>query len=575
MLDFDIPESLKTRVAFRLRFLYRDKYSEKMLEQFLHLIESHKKGSNKLYEKWNQKDVILITYGDSIIKESNKGLESLYDFIRELNGVFSILHILPFFPYSSDDGFSVTDYYAVDPKLGDWSDIAKLNREIDLMIDLVINHISAKSNWFQSYLNENPEFEDFFIAIDPEEDLKKVVRPRNTPLLTPYKSKNGRKYLWSTFSSDQIDLNFSNPKVLIKMTDLLLYYIEKGARIIRLDAIAYLWKKIGTPCIHLPETHEVVKLFRDILDYLYPRTILLTETNVPNDENLSYFGEKDEAQMVYQFSLPPLLLHALYSGNSKYLSQWAQTIPDPAPDGTYFNFTASHDGIGVRPLEGLMPKEEKMEMMNKMVEFGGHISTKTNKDGTESPYEINITYLDALKGTSKGEDGLQTSRFLCSQLIMLELKGIPAVYIHSLTGTPNDEQGAKATGRPRSINRKKWKWNELKTHLTENKQAGIVFNELQKIIALRKMQPAFHPDAKQSVTFVQDEVFAVRREAKDENQVIVCISNIHDQSLEIDLPSYIKPKFIWKDLLKGVEFNLKISNSYSMDPYETLWLEQQ
>ncbi len=575
MQDLDIPESLKKRVAFRLRFLYRDRYTEKIQNRFFHLINSYKTGKDKPHDKWNEKDIILITYGNSIKKESKKGLESLHDFIRELNGVFSILHILPFFPYSSDDGFSVTDYYAVNTELGDWSDIKKLNREIDLMIDLVINHISSKSHWFQSYLNGDPEFRDFFIAIDPEEDLKKVVRPRNTPLLSPFESTDGRKYLWSTFSSDQVDLNFSNPEVLLRMADLLLFYVEKGARIIRLDAIAYLWKKIGTPCIHLPETHEVVKLFRDILDYLYPEAILLTETNVPNDENLSYFGEKDEAQMVYQFSLPPLLLHSLHSGNSKYLSKWAQTIPDPAPDATYFNFTASHDGIGVRPLEGLMPKEEKMEMMNKMVEFGGHISTKTNKDGTESPYEINITYLDALKGTSKGTDSFQTSRFLCSQLIMLELKGIPAVYIHSLTATPNDKLGAKETGRPRSINRKKWDWYELKAHLKENGQAGIIFNELKKIIALRKMQPAFHPNAKQSVTFVQDEIFAVRREAKNEQQVIVCISNIQDQTLEIDLSSYIKPIYKWKDLLKGAKFDVKTSNSYSIKPYETLWLEQQ
>ncbi|MEJ2096688.1 MAG: alpha-amylase family glycosyl hydrolase, partial [Deltaproteobacteria bacterium] len=169
-----------------------------------------------------------------------------------------------------------------------------------IMMDLVLNHVSAESDWFRRYLRGEKRFEHLALEADPSNDLSRVVRPRAWPLLTEFRKDSGETvHLWTTFSADQIDLNFQDVNVLALMVEILLLYVEKGAAIIRLDAIAYLWKEVGTSCIHLPQTHEMVKLFRAILDAVSPGTLIITETNVPHAENISYFGtDFDEAQLV-------------------------------------------------------------------------------------------------------------------------------------------------------------------------------------------------------------------------------------------------------------------------------------
>ncbi|OFY57143.1 MAG: alpha-amylase, partial [Bacteroidetes bacterium RBG_13_46_8] len=383
------------------------------------------------------------------------------------------------------------------PDLGDWHDIENIEKEYDLMADLVINHVSQHHPWFINYLKNEEPGKDYFIAEDPHADLSSVIRPRSTPLLTKYASVDGFRHVWTTFSEDQVDLDFRNTKVLAEMIRIFVFYLQKGIRIIRLDAIAYLWKQAGTSCLHLPETHEVVKLLRTIGNAIHPGFLLLTETNVPNRENLSYFGDGDEAHMVYQFSLPPLLLYTLYSGNSGYLVKWLASLPETGRNCTFFNFTASHDGIGVRPLEGLLPADEVKTMLESMRHFGGRVSLKRNPDGNESVYEINITYFDAMKGTSGGMDEFQAERFLCSQLIMLALKGIPAFYMHSLLATPNDYEGINRTGRSRSINRRKYTDKEIRLLLNEDTVCRRVFNELKNGMNIRKSKPAFHPGSRQ------------------------------------------------------------------------------
>jgi len=440
-----IPEiSFIKKIEDRLRFIYKEKYNYTILESLLEVISGYSLILNK-GNKWDEKDVVLITYGDSIKNNNERPLQTLKSFLdTRLKDELSVVHILPFFPYSSDDGFSIIDFRQVNPELGDWNDVKDLTLNFNLMADLVINHASSKSEWFQNFVKQDGKGKDYFIVEDPEKDLSQVTRPRSSPLLTPYETADGIKHVWTTFSADQVDLNFSNPDLLVEMMDILLGYISQGARIIRLDAIAFLWKVVGTTCLHLPETHEVVKLMRDVAEFINPGTVILTETNVPNKENLSYFGDNDEAHMVYQFSLPPLLLHALHTGNSYYLTTWAQSLPQLKGDKTFFNFTASHDGIGVRPLEGLLPDDEKIKLVESMKDFGGMVNYKSNPDGSTSPYELNITYFDALKGTAEGEDEFQAERFLASQTIMMSMAGVPAFYIHCHTQLPRGSGNYKA-----------------------------------------------------------------------------------------------------------------------------------
>ncbi len=558
-----------------LEGLYGKNQTPLLLDEITSLLQHHAiEQKPKEQDRWCEKDVILITYGDSLNATDEAPLKTLNKFIVEnLTDLISTVHILPFFPFSSDDGFSVINYEEVNPDLGNWEDIRALTESVDLMMDLVINHISRESLWFIDFINNKPPACYYFIEMAPQVDLSEVVRPRKSKVLTPVHTHRGVKHVWSTFSEDQIDVNFTNPNVLLEFTRILLLYIKQGARFIRLDAIAYLWKKLGTKCINLPQTHDVVKLLRLILETAAPSSILLTETNLPHDQNLSYFGEQDEAHMVYQFSLSPLLLHGLHKGTSHYLNDWAKSRCEPPSGCTFLNFTASHDGIGLRPAEGLIPREELDALVEFMHSFGGFVSMKSNPDGTDSPYEINISLFDALKGTVNGIDQWQIPRFLCSQAIMLALKGIPAIYLHSLTATPNDLTGVEKTGRTRSINRRKWNLDEL-SGLLKNPHTpnALVFNELRRMLKIRRQHNAFHPDASQEIRSIGDEFFAVHR-CKKESEEVLAITNLTEwpQHLSIkQLIGFSGEALCW-DQLSNQEINQK-NDFVILDPYQTVWL---
>ena len=525
---------------------------------------------------WSEMDSVLITYGDTICSADKAPLQTLRAFLsKRVKNAVSSVHILPFFPYSSDDGFSVIDYRKVNREFGNWSDIEAIASEYRLMTDLVLNHVSRKSAWFKDYVSGILPAERYFIEADPETDLSAVVRPRTSPLLTSTQTRDGVRHLWTTFSHDQIDLDFSNPNVLFEFLDILFYHISKGARVIRLDAIAYLWKRIGTTCIHLPETHEVVKIFRDVLAMVAPDVILITETNVPHHENISYFGKGDEAHMVYQFSLPPLLLHALQTGTCRYLREWAASLDAPPPGCTFFNFTASHDGIGVRPLEGIIPAEEFQRLLDGVVQRGGQVSTKKNEDGSESPYELNITYFSALSDRDHPDPDRHVARFMCSQAVALALQGVPAVYIQSLLATENDLAGVKRTGRARTINRKCWNEKSLLALLNnKNTPTARVFTDYTRLLRLRGEHHAFHPDGAQQILDLGDRVFAVQRTAPDRSEIVVALHNMTDGPVKITVDDRI-PSLAgatkWKEITRGRQRG-KAGRILSLAPYEVCWL---
>ncbi len=561
------------RIQARLDKIYSDSDCSDLAAHIARLLQTFSDQRQPLrarQQRWDESDVILITYGNSIQNGAEVPLQTLAQFLRQhLLDTVSTVHILPFFPYSSDDGFSVIDYRQVNPDWGEWSDIGVMHQDFDLMFDLVINHCSRENLWFIDFVSNREPYTDYFIEVDPQQDVSAVTRPRNTPLLTPVYTHRGRRHVWATFSEDQIDLNFANPKVLLEFIQIFLFYIEQGARFIRLDAIAFLWKEISTCCLHLPQTHQVVKLLRDIVDLCAPDVVLITETNVPVVENLSYFGQSDEAHMVYQFGLPPLVLHALNRGNADFLSQWAADIP-PLPEGcTYLNFTASHDGIGVRPVEGILPEREVQDLIDCMHRFGGFVSTKANTDGSESPYEINISLFDACMGTRRGVDHYQVQRFLCAQSIMLAMQGIPAVYIHSLTATPNDLVHVEQTGRTRSINRKLWQLEELNVLLNNSvTPQAEVFNELRRLIAVRRRQPAFHPNARQRVIRINSDVFIVQRSHSE--QTLFAIANVTERILKLPLAAlgFLPPGC--RDLIQPESEPLQ--EQLELAPYQVVWL---
>jgi glycosidase len=522
----------------------------------------------------SQQDVVLITYADMVQSMDRAPLDVLREFCSQyLKGAVSTIHLLPFYPWTSDDGFSVVDYRQVHKDYGKWLDIENFSKEFQLMFDLVLNHCSAKSPWFKEFVSGVEPGMNYIMEADAESDLSAVVRPRSTPLLTPYQTRNGEKMVWTTFSADQVDLDWTCPDLLFEFLDIILYYISMGCRILRLDAVAFLWKRLGTNCLHLPETHEVIKLIRNFVDVVAPETILLTETNVPHEENISYFGKGDEAHAVYQFSLPPLLLHGLLRGTSRHLREWASTLAPPAKGCHFLNFTASHDGVGVRPLEGILPKKEVFSLAKEIEGKGGKVSMRSMPDGTESPYELNITYYSALSDAKDTELG--EKRFLCSQALALSLQGIPAVYFHSLCATPNDQEGFAETGRARTLNRKKWQLAGLESMLAKKQTTGArVFDWYVTTLRKRSSAPAFHPDAAQKILDLGDSIFGLVRSSEDGNQTIVCLYNFLPVSnpvkFEDDHPSWFSSAKA-KDLITGGEIAWG-NKGLELRPYQALWL---
>ena len=564
-----------------LRSLYVEETGSRTAREIAELIARHPTapGVPPASADLCERDALLITYADQVREPGAPPLQTLAKFCeRHLHEVVSGVHILPFYPWTSDDGFSVTDYSAVHPNYGSWADLKPLRIRFDLMFDAVFNHLSAESGWFQKFLRDEPDFRDFFVTVKGNPDLSRVIRPRALPLLTEFQTARGPEKVWTTFSADQVDVNAKNPRVLVALLEALLLYVARGARFIRLDAIAYLWKEIGTPCIHLPQTHAVIQLLRAVLDRAAPGVRLITETNVPHADNISYFGDgTNEAQLVYNFALPPLVLHALLRGDATYLTRWAATLRAPSKHTTFFNFLASHDGIGLNPARGILPETEIDHLVERCLAHGGFISHKHNSDGSKSPYEMNIVYFDALNNPAAGESlEIQVDRFLAAQAIMLALAGVPGIYFHSLFGSRNDREAALTSGINRRVNRQKLNLADLETDLANEESLRYqVFSRFRHLLQVRRTHPAFSPQSDQQILDLGKSVFAVQRTAKAGDNRVLCLHNLSGSrtSVEIDSRNLAVAKG-WNDLLAdgsptgASERDQKIM----LEPYQVKWL---
>lgn len=522
---------------------------------------------------WDESDVALITYGDSILSEGEKPLSVLHQFCREhFLGYVSWVHILPFFPWTSDDGFSVMDYSTVNQALGGWEDIEAIGNDFKLMADLVLNHCSSRSVWFENFKLGLQPGSDFFFTADETFDVSQVVRPRTSELLQSVKTNVGESNVWCTFSHDQVDFDFSNPGVLLEFIRIIRLYLDRAVRVFRLDAVAFTWKRSGTTCINLPEAHDLVRLLRTLVESVQPDAVIITETNVPNIENLAYFGQRDEAHCIYNFALPPLLLHTLLEGDSSRITRWLMSMPPAVLGTTYFNFLASHDGVGLRPVEGLLSAAELESMRDKLQANGALLSWRELANGDKSIYEVNVSLFDALQRESDGLD--QTlDRMVLAHAVLLGLEGVPAIYLHSFLGTRNDEQRVLHTGHNRAINRHQWQLNDLTSVLdnatSHHKQC---LERIKSLIDVRRRQPAFHPNATQFTLNCGKAIFAFWRQSLDRRQSIFCLYNISAQATSISTASLnLIGGEAWIDLITGESYALDMSD-LPISAYQAIWL---
>ena len=564
-------------IRSKLDNIYKIFLSKKDIDYFeneiVQIVRYFNKKNPKKKKKISEKTTLVICYGDSVYSRKKKSIKVFQNFFqKKLKNFFSAIHFLPFYPSSSDSGFAVKDHYQVDKKLGNWSDIKNISNSNSVMADMVINHSSARGLWFKNFLKKKEPGKDYFLTVDSKFNTSNVVRPRDHKLLKKIKIFKKSDYLWRTFSPDQIDLNFKNPSVLIQFIKIMLHLINNGVTIFRLDAIAYLWKENGTKCINLKQTHEIIKLLRNVIDLLNIQTKIITETNLPEKENLSYLGKNDEANWIYNFSLPPLLIHAFLFENSSYLNKWSKNLPNTKNGNCYLNFIASHDGIGIRPTEGLLNKKTLNNFLKRLRKNGSKFSYRKIHNKIKKVYEANITVFDALKKSDYDQKGIfYLERYISAHAIMISFEGIPAIYFNSMFGTSNDEAKYIITGNNRDLNRYKWNYENISKKLdNKNSKQSIFYKKISNLLRVRRKQKAFHPNASRHNLNLGSNFFSFKRMSIDKDQTIICITNL---SSKIQKTPLNKIYHGWNNLI-GPKIETK-NKLLILKPFETIWLSNR
>ena len=579
-------DSEKNLERIKLRKLleetYHDHSSEEINNVFYQLLQilddfqlTSENNENNKINTWDQTYSILITYADTINKNGEKTLVTLNqilgDFFIDLS---KVVHILPFLSSTSDGGFAVSSHKSLDKKFGNWSDLKRLSKNHLLMGDLVLNHVSSSHPWVQQFIkSQEPGLSNIF-APSKDLDWKNVVRPRSSSLFSKINTIDGPKEVWTTFGPDQVDLNWQNPKLILEFLNLLILYINNGINWLRLDAVGFIWKEPGTTCLHLHKAHLIVKILRIVLTNLSAKGIIITETNVPQKENLSYLIPEDEAHMAYNFPLPPLILEAVISSRADILNRWISYWPELPCKTTLFNFTASHDGVGLRALEGLMNDSRIKELLINCEKRGGLVSHRRLSNGDDKPYELNISWWSAMEDSSRDIRRFQYERFILTQLIVMVLKGVPAFYLPALLASENDIKTFSMTGQRRDLNREKFINEKLLLDL-ENKDSyaskNIIF--LSKAMRIRSSLISFHPSSEmRSLSENRSDLIVIRR--GEGLNVIWAIHNITDNKLNylLDDPQIldsIDNNFYFKDHLTGNKYsNLNIM----LEPFQVVWI---
>lgn len=560
----NMPESLKKK----LKILYPKSW-EGLLERINDITEEFKLSDPDLCRPgermFSEKDIILIAYADHVCENKTKTFTAMKKFLdRYLSGLISTVHFLPFYPYSSDDGFSVIDYYAVNPPYGNWSDLATIGENFNFMFDCVANHCSVKSEWFRKFLAGDEYYSDFFIAFESPPDLGRVFRPRTSPLLTEFETKKGKRYVWTTFSPDQADLNFSNPEVFLEMVKIILFYLKNGAKAIRLDAIAYAWKKSRSACFDLPEVHTLVQAMRDIIRSVSPGTWIITETVLPHEENIRYFGNgKNEAQLVYNFVLETLLLHTFLKKDAGKAAGWINSWGNLDPDNAMLNLSASHDGIHVIPAKRVLSREEIEDIGQDCAKKGGQVLKRSTPEG-EEPYEFNITYPSAIG---------DTKAFLASQAIQLALKGVPLIYLNNIIGADNWTEGVEKLGYARAINREKFDYRKLCGNLDKKgSRQNLIYQGYKHLLETRRNEPLFSPLAGQEAVEMDPRVLAIHRFDRNGSHLLA-LANVSPERAVLPakrVNSVLnKPEAI--DILSDKRYNL--NNDIELEAFGIIWIK--
>ncbi len=583
MKQIDSEKKLdRLKIYKLLETIYSDNTTEEInfiSNQLLQILDdfseksAYEEISNK--ERWNESHSVLITYADSIYKNGEATLITLRDLLSNYFGSLSkVVHILPFLKSTSDGGFAVSSYETLEEKFGSWDDLKSISKNHDLMADLVLNHVSSSHPWVQEFIkSQEPGISNVF-SPDQNLDWSNVVRPRSSSLFSQINTEDGLKQVWTTFGPDQIDLNWHNPKMNLEFLNLIITYLSNGIKWFRLDAVGFIWKESGTTCLHLPKAHSIVKILRVLLNTLLDDGVLITETNVPQKENLSYLIPEDEAHMAYNFPLPPLLLEAIITSKADILNSWIFNWPKLPNETTLFNFTASHDGVGLRALEGLMNEQRIKDLLINCEKRGGLVSHRRLSNGEDKPYELNISWWSAMEDSGRDSNRYQFERFILTQLLVMALKGVPAFYLPALLASENDIKSFSMTGQRRDLNREKFKSDNLLSVLNNlESNANKNLKYLRHAMDVRSNLKQFHPSSEMKcLSNGRSDIVVIKRSKGTES--IFAIHNMTENKINYqlndnDLPKIIDNDLNTQDFLTSTKYNWK---NISLDPFQVIWL---
>ncbi len=583
MTQIDSEKKLdRLRLSKLFETIYKDHTTEELnfiCNQLLQILDdfSEKSRYEEISEdkKWDESYAVLITYADGVYKKGEATLVTLRELLSKYFGSLSkVVHILPFLKSTSDGGFAVSSHKSIDEKFGSWEDLNSISNKHFLMADLVLNHVSSSHPWVQQFIKcQEPGLSNVF---SPSQDLdwKNVIRPRSSSLFSQINTEDGQKQVWTTFGPDQVDLNWLNPKMTVEFLNLIITYLSNGIKWLRLDAVGFIWKESGTTCLHLPKAHSIVKILRILLNDLLKDGVLITETNVPQKENLSYLIPEDEADMAYNFPLPPLLLEAIITSRADILNSWICDWPELPETTTLFNFTASHDGVGLRALEGLMNEQRIKDLLINCEKRGGLVSHRRLSNGVDKAYELNISWWSAMEDPGRDSNRFQYERFLLTQLFVMSLKGVPAFYLPALLASENDIKNFSMTGQRRDLNREKFKSENLAA-IFKNPESNANKNlrYLRSAMDVRAKLPQFHPQSQmECLSKSRSDIVVIKRGIG--SKAIFTIHNMTENKINYRFMDYEFNKLIKNDLnmqdyLTTNKYN---SNNIELDPFQVIWL---
>lgn len=583
----------------------------------------------------SESSAALICYADSIVDSTGTKtpIQALTDVVKSIHlaRTLPIVHLLPFFPWDTDRGFSVKDYYQVDPHCGSWDDLRPLAKEVELMFDFVANHASIENPLVQRALiarhlsSEHPLYAeaapylDFVIAYSEDElpddaHLQALARPRPNPVLTRYSVIEtpdnkcrailgepssshadvlGQGYVWTTFSrpknqdgteaTRQVDLNFKNPKVFLESLRILLFYVERGASLIRLDAIGYIWKRLGSTSLHEPEVHALLAATKEVLTLASPHVITIAEVNEPQDKAFTYLGttEKEESDLVYQFAHFPLAIHALLTQNGQYYTEWLSSLFEV--DGRQFvTVLGSHDGLGLKPVRNILPEEELERLSSILIEeHGGRPNYASLPGGQQIVYEICGTPWDLINNSSAAEPfELQKQRYLAVVGLGLLVRGLPAFYINGVFGTRNYTPDG-GLDENRTVNREVFSNESLLATLKDRtSHYRNVFEALQEILLKRSTQPAFGSltNPTQPIQTNCQAVVAAVIPGEAPQDALLCLVNVSSDPQEVVIETdTFEPGERPSDILSGAPVSPGPNGivNASLAAYQIAWIKRR